>query len=77
MARLVPISAKKLIKILHHLGFQEIRRKGSHRFFLYPQAKKTTVVPDHGSTDIPVGLLSDILKDIDVTSREFEDLRKL
>ena len=75
MTRLASISAKKLIKILVRLGFIEIRRKSSHRFFLNPTTKLTAVVPDHGAEDVGVGLLRSILRGIEVDVEEFEELR--
>ena len=73
MVRLSPISSKKLMQILGKLGFEEIRRKGSHRFLHNPDTGATTVVPDHGSEDIGIGLLRKILRDIDMTPDEFEE----
>jgi len=40
MPRLNPLPAKKMVKILLKLGFQEIRAKGSHHFFFNPISKK-------------------------------------
>lgn len=57
MTRLAPISARKLVKILKSLGFEEIRQKGSHIFFLNKKTGLVTTVPDHGAKDLPVGLL--------------------
>lgn len=76
MTRLTPLATKKLIRLLERLGFREIRRKGSHRFFLNPVSKHTTVVPDHGSGEIGVGLLRAILRDIEINIEEFERLRQ-
>lgn len=75
MGGLAPISAKKLIKILLKLGFEEIRRKGSHRFFFNCASGLSTVVPDHGSEDIGRGLLRKILRDIDLAMEEFGEMR--
>jgi len=71
MTRLAPISSKKMIAVLLSLGFTEIRRKGSHRFFYHPDSRLTTVVPDHGSEDLGVGIVRKILRDIDMSPREF------
>ncbi len=73
MNKLKPISPDKLIKILKKLGFEEIRQKGSHKFFRN-QEGKTTVIPYHKSENISKGLLLKILKDIDITREEFIDL---
>jgi len=75
MGGLAPISAKKLIKILLELGFEEIRRKGSHCFFFNKITGLSTVVPDHGSEDSSRGLLRKILRDTDLDPSEFEKMR--
>ena len=75
MGGFAPISARKLIKILVGLGFEEIRRKGSHRFFFNKITGLSTVVPDHGSEDIRRGLLRKILRDMDLDPNEFGKMR--
>jgi len=75
MTRLSPLSAKKLMKILVCLGFEEIRRKGSHRFFHNFQTGLSTTVPEHGNEDVGTGLLRKILRDIEIGVDEFEKLR--
>ena len=75
MTRLAPIATKKLVRLLEKLGFSQVRRKGSHRFFIDPATKHTTVVLDHGSGEIGVGLLRAILRDIEINIEEFERLR--
>jgi len=46
MPKLVPITPKKLIKILLGLGFMERDAEGSHVFFYNPDGR-TTVIPVH------------------------------
>ncbi len=75
MTKLVPISAKKLIKILGKLGFTMIRQNGSHCFFRNDNNGLTTVVPIHSNEDVSVGLLKKILNDIDLKSENFDKLR--
>lgn len=75
MVRLSPMSAKKLIKILKRLGFEEIRQKGSHKFFINRTTGLVTTIPDHGAKDLPVGLIHDILKDLEMSLDEFDTLR--
>ncbi|MDD3263072.1 MAG: type II toxin-antitoxin system HicA family toxin [Candidatus Absconditabacteria bacterium] len=74
MPKLSPISSKKLIKILLSLGYNEIRIKGSHHFFSDSKGK-TTVVPVHGNEDIGIGLLKKILRDVNLSTDEFDILR--
>lgn len=76
MPKLHPLSAKKMVKILKYLGFQEIRSKGSHYFFFNPISKKTATVPIHGNEYLSVGILKEILKDIEISAEEYEKLRR-
>lgn len=74
MSKLTIISARQMIAILLSLGFEEIRQKGSHRFFSHPDGR-STVIPDHSGEDLGRGLLRKILRDIELTPNEYEQLR--
>jgi len=74
MTRLVPISGKKLCKILEKMGFERVYGKGSHIRFKHSDGRRT-VVPVHGNEEIGVGLLNEILKQIKLSREEFERLR--
>ena len=76
MPKLNLLSAKKMVKILKHLGFQKIRTKGSHCFFFNPVTKKTATVPIHGNEYLCVGILKEILRDIELSVKEYEKLRR-
>ena len=75
MGKLNIISAKRMIKILRILGFELIRSKGSHHFFLNENNNKTTVIPVHNNEDLGPGILKDILRDIELSVDEYEKLR--
>ena len=75
MKKLNPIAPDKLIRILKKQGFKEIRQKGFHKFFRDSQGR-TTVIPYHKGEKIGRGLLTKILKDIDITREEFLSLKK-
>lgn len=75
MPRLIPISGKKLLKILNKNNFEIIRISGSHHFLENKFTNKTTVVPLHSNEDLGRGLLKQILKDIDMSVEEFDRLR--
>lgn len=60
----------EVIKILHLLGFTEIRQRGSHKQFRHPDGRVTTV-PFHKGRDISPTLLRKIAADIDLTIEEF------
>jgi predicted RNA binding protein YcfA (HicA-like mRNA interferase family) len=75
MPKLVPITASKIVKILARLGFEEVRIKGSHHFFIHPISKKSTTIPIHSNEVLGVGILKIILRDIDLSVDEYEKLR--
>lgn len=64
------LSAKEVIRILRKMGFEEIRQKGSHKYFKHPDGR-TTVVPVHPGRDIGRGLLKRIMNEIEVDREEF------
>jgi len=74
MTRLVPISGRKLCKILGNLGFERIYGKGSHIRFRHPDGRRT-VVPVHGNEEIGISLLREILRQIKISREEFDELR--
>ena len=74
MSRLVPISPKKMEKILFNLGFQRVRQKGSHVFYKHPDGR-TTSVPFHSGEDLRPALINMILKEIELKRKDFEKLR--
>ena len=71
MKNIPSITFKDLIKKVGNLGFQRIRQKGSHIRFVHPDGRKTTI-PDHGSRDVPRGLLVKIIRyDLEMEIDEF------
>jgi len=74
MPKLSPISARKLIRILESLAFENIRQKGSHIRMEHPDGRKTSI-PVHAGEKVGVGLLSKILRDTQIKRSEFEKLR--
>jgi predicted RNA binding protein YcfA (HicA-like mRNA interferase family) len=73
MSTLPATTGQRLIKALGKLGFEVIRKKGSHRFLRHPDGR-CTVVPVHRGETIGRGLLAQIIKDCETT---IEDLKKL
>ena len=74
MTKLVPISGKKLCKILEKIGFEKIYGRGSHVRYKHPDGRKT-VVPVHSGEKIGKSLLSAILKQIKLSREEYEKIR--
>ena len=58
----MPITPKKLERILKKEGFVCTRQSGSHAIFISHEKSRRVVLPMH-SKDIPKGTLNAILKD--------------
>ena len=70
MGNIPVLKPREVIDILTHLGFAEVRQRGSHCQFRHPDGHCTTV-PFHQGRDISPILLRQIVKDIDLTVDEF------
>ena len=74
MSSMLPVlKARDIIRILKKLGFAEVRQSGSHACFKHPDGR-FTLVPKHGGEDIGRGLLRQILKEIEISPKEFSEL---
>ena len=69
------LQAREIIKVLTRIGFQEVRQKGSHKYFRHEDGR-TTVVPVHPGRDIGRGLLREIIKEIGISREDFLRLLK-
>lgn len=77
MSRLPVVNYKVLSKVLSKLGFEITRQRGSHVIFRHSDGRSTTV-PNHPGRDISKPLLSQILREIEVSVDELlEELKKL
>ena len=75
MSKLVPLPARKVVQKLKKAGFVETHQRGSHRYFESDDGKKIVTVPVHGSKDIPVGTLYNIvIKQAGLSVEEFYKL---
>jgi len=70
MSKFPIITAREIIAFLKHLGFVEMRKKGSHKFFKHPDGR-TATVPDHRGEDLGRGITRKILNDIEVSKEDF------
>ena len=75
MVKFVTISGKEMCKLLEKLGFEKIYGKGSHVRFKHPDGRRT-VVPVHGNEDLGKGLLREILRQINLSKEEYEEMRQ-
>ena len=70
----MPAKAKTLEKVAKKLGFEKIRHKGSHARWTHPDGRATTI-PIHGTAAIGGWLFQEILKQLEITEDEFNNLR--
>lgn len=70
MSKLRSINYRIMDKLLHRLGFETTRQKGSHVFYRHTDGR-TTTVPNHGGRDLARPLLREILREIELTPEEF------
>ena len=61
------ISGKKLCKVIEKFGWTLSRIKGSHHIYTKEDTSTILVIPVHGSRDLPMGTLKNILKDAGLT----------
>lgn len=74
MAKVPVLKPGEVAAILERFGFREVRQRGSHKQFLHPDGRGTTV-PFHPGRDISPLLLRRIAKDIGLTVEELLDQR--
>jgi len=75
MNKLVALKGKEVVSLLKKAGFVKQRQKGSHVFLRHPDGR-ATVIPIHAGETIGPGLLSKILKDVEMTKDDFISLLK-
>jgi|NGEPerStandDraft_8_1074529.scaffolds.fasta_scaffold66076_2 predicted RNA binding protein YcfA (HicA-like mRNA interferase family) len=73
MSKILPLPAKKVVKALENIGFEQIRQKGSHLFLQHPDGR-TTIVPMHLTEKIGRGMINKIIKDVKITRDEWIEL---
>lgn len=69
MGTLPTLRPREVVALLHHLGFEEVRQRGSHKQFRHADGRGTTV-PFHAGRDISPTLLRKIAKDIGLTAEQ-------
>jgi predicted RNA binding protein YcfA (HicA-like mRNA interferase family) len=58
-------------RVLLDLGFRAVRQKGSHVFYRHSDGR-TTTVPNHPGRDLARPLIREILREIELTTEEFQ-----
>jgi predicted RNA binding protein YcfA (HicA-like mRNA interferase family) len=65
------VTGRHLIRALRKLGFEVVRRRGSHHFLRHPDGR-CTVVPVHRGETIGRGLLAQILRDCELSREDLQ-----
>ncbi len=73
MSQLPSLTGQEMIRVLKKQGFTVARIKGSHHILIHPDGRRT-VVPVHSGETIGSGLVSQILRDCQITKDEFKDM---
>ena len=71
MSNVPAVTGQRLIKALRKMGFEVIRRKGSHIFLQHVDGR-CTVIPIHTGETIGRGLLSQIMRDCEISVEELK-----
>ena len=69
MSKLPSLTGKEVVSLLKRVGFIGERQRGSHVFLKHDDGR-ATVVPIHSGETIGPGLLSKILRDVEMTKDE-------
>jgi predicted RNA binding protein YcfA (HicA-like mRNA interferase family) len=69
VSRYPALTGKQLLQALQRMGFELIRVRGSHHFLRHTDGRKT-VVPVHSGEVIGPGLLTSILRHVQITRDE-------
>jgi predicted RNA binding protein YcfA (HicA-like mRNA interferase family) len=69
MSKLPSLTGKEVVSLLKKVGFIVERQRGSHVFLKHDDGQ-TTVIPIHSGETIGPGLLSKILRDVEMTKDE-------
>jgi predicted RNA binding protein YcfA (HicA-like mRNA interferase family) len=70
MTKLPPLKAREVVKGLQTLRVEKVRQKGSHAIFHHSDCRRASV-PIHPAKSISPYLLSDILKQLEISEDEF------
>jgi predicted RNA binding protein YcfA (HicA-like mRNA interferase family) len=71
--RLPRATAAEAIRVLEKAGFLLVRQSGSHKIFKNAEGRRVTI-PYHSGKTLHPKVLKSILKDADLTKKEFKEL---
>lgn len=73
MSKVPALTGKAIVSLLKKEGFAVDRQRGSHVFLKHSDGR-TTVLPVHSGETIGPGLLTKILRDVEITRDELQSL---
>ena len=73
MSRLTPLPARKVVRVLLHLGFVRDHQRGSHLILRHPDGRVISI-PVHPREEIKRGTLKAIIEVSGLSVGEFMDL---
>ena len=69
-----PEKPNEVIRKLHRAGFEGPFGGGKHIVMRHPQTGKKVSIPVHGGRDIPMGTLRAILRIVEISLEEWQEL---
>lgn len=73
MSRLPRLTGNEVVRALQKADFEVVRQRGSHVYMRHADGR-ATVVPVHKGEDLGHGILSKILRDVELSRQEFRKL---
>ena len=73
MSKLTRPTGGEMVRFLESQGFAVVRIRGSHH--VLQRGTNHTTVPVHGGQNLRIGTLRGILRDVEMSPRQFTDLR--
>jgi len=73
MSRLPRLTGSEVVRALQKAAFEVVRQRGSHVYMRHADGR-ATVVPVHKGEDLGRGILSKILRDVELSRQEFRKL---
>jgi predicted RNA binding protein YcfA (HicA-like mRNA interferase family) len=73
MSRLPRLAGSEVVRALQKADFEIVRQRGSHVYMRHADGR-ATVVPVHKGEDLGRGILSKILRDVELSRQEFRKL---
>jgi predicted RNA binding protein YcfA (HicA-like mRNA interferase family) len=74
MSKLLPEKPNEVIRKLRALGYEGPFSGGRHVFMRHPKTRHKIPVPYHKGKDIPKGTIREIIKELGITVKMWNDL---